>query len=178
MDWGRVDERLIRRGELLLSFDFVDGYDGELERMNFGKRGRPFSIADTYVRFLVVVRFLFQMGLRQVEGFSRALSKLVPRLPSIDYSWFRRRMLRLDLTPYQSLKSYYGSIAIAVDASGVSVHKAGGWVERLYGKKKRYVKIHFAVDVKTKEPWRLRRMTSMIQRLYQAWLRRHLSIGS
>jgi hypothetical protein len=26
-----------------------------------------------------------------------------------------------------------------------------GWVERLYGRKKRYVKIHFAVDVKTKE---------------------------
>jgi len=34
--------------------------------------------------------------------------------------------------------------------SGVSVHKCGGWVERLYGKK-RYVKMHFAVDVKKKE---------------------------
>jgi hypothetical protein len=42
-------------------------------------------------------------------------------------------------------------MVIAVDSSGVSVHKCGGWVERLYGEKKRYVKIHFAVDVRTKE---------------------------
>jgi hypothetical protein len=44
-----------------------------------------------------------------------------------------------------------GPIVIAVDSSGVSVHKCGGWVERIYGKKKRYIKIHFAVNVKTKE---------------------------
>jgi len=44
-----------------------------------------------------------------------------------------------------------GPVAIAVDSSGVSVHRCGGWVERIYGRKKRYVKIHFAVDVKTRE---------------------------
>jgi len=44
-----------------------------------------------------------------------------------------------------------GPVAIAVDSSGVSVHKCGGWVERIYGERKRYVKIHFAVDVKIKE---------------------------
>ena len=49
------------------------------------------------------------------------------------------------------MSGYDGSVAIAVDSSGVSVHKCGGWVERLYGGKKRYIKIHFAVDVKTKE---------------------------
>jgi hypothetical protein len=27
----------------------------------------------------------------------------------------------------------------------------GGWVERIYGRKKRYIKIHFAVDARTKE---------------------------
>jgi len=31
------------------------------------------------------------------------------------------------------------------------VHRAGGWVERKHGKNKRYVKLHFAVDVRTKE---------------------------
>ena len=42
-------------------------------------------------------------------------------------------------------------IVIAVDSTGVSVHRAGGWVERVHGKKKRYVKIHFAVNVETRE---------------------------
>jgi hypothetical protein len=36
MDWGAVDERLIRRGELLLSLDFLDGYDYELSLLNDG----------------------------------------------------------------------------------------------------------------------------------------------
>jgi hypothetical protein len=44
MDWRRVDERLIRRGELLLSLDFLDDYDYELSVMNDGKVGRPFKM--------------------------------------------------------------------------------------------------------------------------------------
>jgi transposase len=91
------------------------------------------------------------MPYRQIEGFTRALHRLIPRLPPVDYSWARRRILMLDLSPYKSLKEYNGPIVIAVDSSGVSVHKCGGWVERIYGKKKRYIKIHFAVDAKTKE---------------------------
>jgi transposase len=151
MDWRLVDERLIRRGELLLSLDFLEDYDFELSLLNDGKVGRPFKITYGYVVFLAVVRYLFSMPYRQVEGFTRALSRLVPRLPPVDYSWVRRRMLGLDLSPYESLSRCDGPVAIAVDSSGVSVHKCGGWVERLYGRKKRYVKIHFAVDVRKKE---------------------------
>ena len=44
MDWGLVDERLIRRGELLLSLDFLDDYGFELSLLNDGKVGRPFKI--------------------------------------------------------------------------------------------------------------------------------------
>ncbi|GIU71677.1 MAG: hypothetical protein KatS3mg003_1156 [Candidatus Nitrosocaldaceae archaeon] len=29
-----IDERLIKRGEILLSLDFVDNYEQELEEMN------------------------------------------------------------------------------------------------------------------------------------------------
>jgi hypothetical protein len=151
MDWSAVDEGLIRRGELLLSLDFLDDYDFELSLLNDGKVGRPFKITYGYIVFLAVVRYLFSMPYRQIEGFTRSLHRLIPRLPTIDYSWVRRRILRLDLSPYESLRGYNGPIVIAVDSSGVSVHKCGGWVERLYGKKKRYIKIHFAVDVITKE---------------------------
>jgi hypothetical protein len=87
MDWRRVDERLIRRGELLLSLDFLDGYGYELSLLNDGKVGRPFKIT---IVFLAVVRYLFSMPYRQIEGFTRALNRLVPRLPPIDYSWARR----------------------------------------------------------------------------------------
>jgi len=57
MDWRLVDERLIRRGELLLSLDFLDDCDFEISFLNDCKVGRPFKIADGY--FLAVVRHPF-----------------------------------------------------------------------------------------------------------------------
>ncbi|MEM2304803.1 MAG: transposase, partial [Candidatus Methanomethylicia archaeon] len=97
------------------------------------------------------VRYLFSMPYRQLEGFTRALNRLIPKLPSVDYSWVRRRILTLNPSLHDSLRDSSEPIVIAVDSSGVSVHKSGGWVTRVYGRRKRYIKIHFAVDVKTKE---------------------------
>jgi len=54
MYWSVVDERLIRCGELLLSLDFLEGYDAELMGLNVGKVGRPFKITVRYVEFLMV----------------------------------------------------------------------------------------------------------------------------
>jgi hypothetical protein len=110
----------------LLSLDFLDDY--ELSLLNDSKVGHPFKIT---IVFLAVVRYLFSMPYRQIEGFTRALHRLVPRLPPIDYSWARRRILMLDLSPYKSLSRYDWPAVIAVDSSGVSVHKCGGWVERI-----------------------------------------------
>jgi len=142
--WSVVDERLIRRGELLLGLDFLEGYDAELMGLNIGKVGRPFKITVRYVEFLMVVRYLFSMPYRQLKGFTRALNRLIPKLPPVDYSWVRRRILRLNPSLRGSLRDSSSPITIAVDSSGVSVHKSGGWVTRVHGKKKRYIKIHFA----------------------------------
>lgn len=151
MDWDSVDERLIKRGELLLSLEFLERYEDELKAMNCGKVGRPYVLTERYAEFLSVVRYLFGFPYRQLEGFARALNRLVPKLPSADYSGLRRRILGLDLQLYESLRLSEEPVVVAVDSTGVRVHKAGGWVERKYGKKKRYVKIHMAVDVETKQ---------------------------
>ena len=150
MDWRSIDERLIKRGELLLSLEFLECYDDELKYMNVGKEGHPFTLTRSHIMFLAVVRYLFGLPYRQLEGFTRALNRLLPRLPSADYSGLRRRVLEVDLSPYMDFEGS-GDLVIAVDSTGVRVHKAGGWVEREHGKKKRYVKIFFAVDVETKQ---------------------------
>jgi hypothetical protein len=93
--WKRVDERLIKRGMLIMDLDFVRGYRDELIRMNRRKRGRPYRIAESYVRFLAVIRYLFSLGYRQLEGFTRSLERIFPILPVIDYSWIRRRIVWL-----------------------------------------------------------------------------------
>jgi len=119
--------------------------------MNRGKEGRPFTLTHSHIGFLGVVRYLYTMPYRQLEGFAIALNRLVPRLPSGDYSGLRRRLLSLDLSPYGELRDSGEPVAIAVDSTGVRVHRGGGWMERRHGKKKRYIKLHLAVDIETRE---------------------------
>ena len=151
MDWKAVDERLIRRGELILDLESLGNHEKELEEMNKGRPGPRFKIANSYINLLAVVRYLFQMPYRQLEGYTRALHRLVPELPTADYSGIRKRILRLQVDPYRHLSESSDPVTIALDSTGVKVEKAGGWVERKHGKKKRYVKLHFAVRVDTHE---------------------------
>jgi len=90
--------------------------------MNNNKIGHPFKLTNGYIKFLAIIRYLFSMPYRQIEGFTRALNKLITKLPSIDYSWIRRRIIKLDLSPYKYLKKYNGPIVIAIDSSGIKVH--------------------------------------------------------
>ena len=108
-------------------------------------------LTPTYIQFLTAIRYLYGVPYRQLEGFTRALHRLVPQLPPGDYSGLRKRSLTLNPDPYRHLKETDEPITIAVDSTGVKVRLAGGWVERKHGKKKRYVKLHFAVNVETKE---------------------------
>jgi len=150
-DWRKTDEKLIKRGELVLDLSFLEDYEEELEAMNKGKVGPPYRLTPSYIQLLTAVRYLYQMPYRQLEGFTRSLHRLVPKLPSADYSGLRKRILALTPDPYQPLRDKHEPVSIAVDSTGVKVHRAGGWVERKHGKKKRYVKLHFAVDVESKE---------------------------
>jgi hypothetical protein len=151
MDWKAVDERLIRRGELILDLETLRNHEKELETMNKGRPGPRYKHANSIIQLLAIVRYLFQMPYRQLEGYTRALHRLVPQLPPADYSGIRKRILRLNVDPYMHLSRSSDPITIALDSTGVKVEKAGGWIERKHGKKKRYVKLHFAVRVDTHE---------------------------
>jgi len=151
MDWKAADERLIRRGELVLDLESLKNHGKELEEMNRGRPGPRYRIANSYVHLLAAVRYLYQMPYRQLEGYTRILHGIVPELPQADYSGIRKRILRLPVDPYAHLRDTGEPVTIALDSSGVSVEKAGGWIERKHGKKKRYVKIHFAVNTATHE---------------------------
>jgi len=150
MNWHDYDEKLIHRGELILDLGFLHNYQAELDAMNRGKEGKRYKLTNSYVHFLAVVRYLFSMPYRQLEGFARALGSIV-NVPSGDCSGLRRRTLELDMSPYEGLAGSSELISIAVDSTGMRVYKSGGWMERQHGTKKRYVKVHFAVNVRTKE---------------------------
>jgi len=152
MDWKETDERLIRRGELILDPKLLQNPKQELKTMNKHKKGRNYHIPNTYIQLLAAIRYPYNIPYRQLEGFTRAPHRLVPSTPPrADYSGIRKRILRLSVDPYRDLKESNDPVCIAVDSTGISVHKAGGWIERKHGKKRRYVKLHFAVNVETHE---------------------------
>jgi len=61
-----------------------------------------------------------------------------------DYSTINRRVNKLQISLDESLIKSKRPVSIAVDSSGIKVHNGGDWKV-----KKGYLKIHFAVNIKT-----------------------------
>jgi hypothetical protein len=74
--WERVDERLIKRGMLIMDLDFVRGYRDELVRMNRRKRGE--ALQDSRELRQVPRRYQISLGYRQLEGLTRSLGRIFP----------------------------------------------------------------------------------------------------
>ena len=148
-DWHSYNEALVRRGELNLDSSVMEEWRRELEKENEGKVGEPYHYPESYIRLLAFVRLLFHQPYRQTEGFVHFLSKFVEGLQAPDYSTIDRRVNRLHVDLDESLVRSNSPVSIAVDSSGVKVHNGGDWIRRVWKVKKGYLKIHFAVDVKT-----------------------------
>lgn len=150
-NWVEYNERLVRRGELYLSLDFLDHWDEEIERTNNGKRGRPYAYPWSMFEFLGYVHNLL-MPFRQIQGFLGSLVQYVPQLEVPDYTTIWWRVSRMDI-PAPNVDSKE-PIVIAIDSSGVKVTNKGEWMRKKWrgGEYKGWIKVHVAVDVETKEP--------------------------
>ncbi|CAN5677161.1 IS5-like element IS903B family transposase [soil metagenome] len=159
MKWSEYNESLVKRGEILLGFDVLENWDKELDDMNRGKIGEPFHYPDTFVLMLGHAKVYFHLPYRQTEGIVKGYTK--EKLPSIpDFSTINRRINRLnvkindDLNKItKNLKDRY--IIIAIDSTGIKVTNRGQWMNKKWNvirnKKKGYLKIHVAVDIKSKK---------------------------
>jgi IS5 family transposase len=148
-DWSRVNEGLVKRGEILLDLRILDAWDSEVERMNRGKEGGQYIYPEIFVRLLGYVRVLFHLPYRQMEGFLRALRRFDSRVQVPDYSTIDRRVNRLIVK--LDREDYGDDIVLAVDASGIKVSNRGEWIRHKWKVKRGYLKIHIAVDVKQKK---------------------------
>jgi hypothetical protein len=96
-DWHGYNEDLIRRGEIHLDLGLLKSWGEELEEMNGGREGGRYLYPDSLIRLQAVIRACFRLPYRQLEGFSRALSRWEPRLVTPDYSTTCRRVNTLDI---------------------------------------------------------------------------------
>jgi DDE family transposase len=147
IDWPSYNQSLVRRGQVLLDFDVLDGWDHELSQMNHGKVGEPYDYPDSFMQLLGYMRVYFHLPYRQTEGvvISHASTK-VPGIPH--YSTISRRINKLEIKINEKLEN---DIVIALDSStGIKVANRGEWMQHKWHVKG-YLKIHVAVDIKNKK---------------------------
>jgi hypothetical protein len=83
VNWASYNESLVKRGEVILDFNVIDGWYGELERMNEGRKGAAYDYHDSFVQLLGYVKAYFHLPYRQTEGVVRAYAaKKVPSIPN------------------------------------------------------------------------------------------------
>lgn len=156
-DWKKINSRLVRQGTLLISLSFLDNWEKQVKELNSGKVGRPFKYPTGLIEYGGLLHCFMRLGYRQVKGIFIAISEKEPRLKVSDYCTLSRRFNKLEtkIHPKKS-KQDTGDFFIAVDSSGMSVTNRGEWMRKIHRKGKiteckGFVKIHVAIDVKTKE---------------------------
>jgi len=149
-NWPEYNEQLVKRGTLYLSLEFVEQWDQLVNQENTGKRGHPFIYPGLFIQWMACIHSIFQMPYRQMEGFTTALSKILPGLQSADYTTLFRRIQLIPLAlPETNLGS--GDIVVAVDSTGIKVTNRGEWMREMWKIHRGWIKAHIIVDVKSKE---------------------------
>lgn len=153
IDWPSYNKSLVRRGEMLFSYDFLDGWDYELHRMNEGKKGKPFVFPNSFILTIGYIRYSFHLPYRQTEGIINATGKKLPdKSPSYGHICKRINKLNIDIKkePIDDDDDY---VVISIDSTGIKITNRGQWMSEKWGKqnKRGYLKIHVAIDINTKE---------------------------
>jgi hypothetical protein len=144
-NWSLYNKSLIQRGSLTvwLSEDAVKKW---LALRGNGKKGRPELYSDDAILTALMIRFVFHLPLRALQGFLTSLIMLLSAgLPVPSYTQICRRAKTLG----QELKklSRRNITDIVIDSTGLKVYGEGEWKVRQHGfsKRRTWKKVHLAV---------------------------------
>lgn len=148
-DWVAYNEHLVKRGEYLLDLNWVKNWNEELDEMNDGKVGQPFTFPNSLIQ-LQAVFHAKQTPYRMIEGITRQLAHIA-RLPSYnDYSTVNRRVNRLDTKPEPPQSD---ALTLFSDGTGFQAIAGGEYLREKYGKKnRRWVQVILLGEPDSKEP--------------------------
>ena len=150
-NWPEYDRALVERGSLTVWFnrDFVEA---DWRPTPNGKRGAPFKYSDAAIQTLLMVKMVFGLTYRSLEGFARSLVVLMGLDIDIpDHSHMARRAKTLQVRiPRKARKE---PMHVVVDSTGLKIYGEGEWKVRQHGasQRRRWIKVHLAVDEQVKD---------------------------
>lgn len=145
-NWSEYDKSLRDRGDITIWFS-QDAIDAWTPRKN-GKRGGQPVYSNIAIETSLSLRMIFQLPLRQTEGFLGSLLRLMSLdLPCPDHTTLSRRNQTLDVQSNID-RLPEDPVCFIVDSTGLKICGQGEWHSRKYGEKrhKRWKKLHIGVD--------------------------------
>ena len=149
-NWAAYNQALVHRGNLTvwLRQEAVNGwrYRGPAQR------GAQFYYSDLAIETALTFRTLFNLPLRQTQGFVQSLLGLMGlNLPAPDYSTLSRRQAGLEVD--LPVKPTGQPIHLVVDSTGLKVYGESEWKVRQHGwtQRRTWRKLHLGINADTGE---------------------------
>jgi IS5 family transposase len=144
-NWAEYDRALVQRGDitLWLAADAIAAW----EPAPSGRRGGQRKFSDRAIETALTLRLIFNLPLRQAEGFLRSVLALMGvALEAPDHTTLSRRSQRLDVALH--LVPIKEPIHLIVDSTGLSIVGEGEWAAAKHGGRGRrgWKKLHLGVD--------------------------------
>ena len=156
--WHDYNESLIERGRVLMDVGFLKSWNREIVKMNKGKVGAPFEYSHSYIHFLAFIKIGFKIAYRTVQGIVRGGLSDYIRIEEMHFTHIRRRIQNIKPSvrnlcfEEEHNDDNNKSMILIVDASGLTISKKGDYIEEKWIlEKKEFVKLHIAVDEKSKK---------------------------
>jgi hypothetical protein len=89
----------------------------------------------------MMIHIIFKLPYRQIEGFLRKLSDIVPRIKTTDYTTIWRRGIKLNIILIDTLKKGDEPVVIAIDSSGIKVTNRGEWMREKWKVHRGWIKL-------------------------------------
>ena len=148
-NWPQYEAGLKRRGDLTLWLD-----EAAIAGWHAARRTTPGGQAlysDLAIELVLTLRLVFHLGLRQAEGFTQSVLRLLGLdLPVPDHTTLSRRgrtsaNRRPQVVPH-------GPLRLLIDSTGLKLFGKGEWNSDKHSRARRsWRKLHLAVDAETGE---------------------------
>ena len=150
-NWSDYNRALINRGDLTLwvSADIIEVW---IQAKQTGRKGHPYTYNDAAIEYILILKNVFRLALRQTQGIMSSLMSLIGiELPAPHYATLCRRTTGITVILPRARKKE--GIHLVVDATGLKVYGEGEWKVRKHGKSKRrsWRKVHLGFDEGTRE---------------------------
>ncbi len=144
-NWASYDRALARRGDVTiwLSPEAIAAW----EPACVGNRGGQLKYSDLAIETALTPRLVFNLPLRQTEGFLNSLFGMMGiDLSAPDHTTLSRRGRHLDTKLRRTATT--GAIHLIVDSTGLSIVGEGEWAAAKHGRRGRrgWKKLHLGVD--------------------------------